>query len=196
MPRARPGPAVVSGLTRRQTLLALACAAAALHAAPARARGVELAALELVRGETALSLEFAVRLSLPPAVEDALQRGVPVYFVAEAVLLRRRWYWRDERVARVRRQWRIALQPLTGTWRVGLGGLNQSVPTLAEALASISRASGWALVDNARLDPGSRYEVEFSYRLDTSQLPGPMQFGLGGSGDWAVGVSRTLRLEP
>jgi hypothetical protein len=196
MPRALAGPAAVAGLTRRQTLLTLAAAGAGWPGAPAWARGVELAALELVRGETALSLDFAVRLSLPPVVEDALQRGVPVYFVAEAVLLRRRWYWRDERVARVRRQWRIALQPLTGTWRVGLGGLNQSVPTLADALVSISRASGWELIDNARLEAGSRYEVEFSYRLDTSQLPGPMQFGLGGTGDWAVGVSRTLALEP
>jgi hypothetical protein len=78
------------------------------------------------RGEGTLDLEFAVRLSLPRAVEDALHRGVPVYFVAEAQLLRNRWYWRDERVARVQRTWRVAYQPLTGNWRVGLGGLNQT----------------------------------------------------------------------
>jgi hypothetical protein len=41
------------------------------------------------------TLEFAARLELPRAVEDALQRGVPLYFVAEAQLLRSRWYWRD-----------------------------------------------------------------------------------------------------
>jgi hypothetical protein len=161
----------------------------------AAAQGVELLSLELARHEEGLSLDFAVRLNLPAVVEDALQRGVPVYFVAEALLLRRRWYWRDERVARVQRQWRIAYQPLTSTWRVGLGGFNQSVGTLAEALASVSRSSGWLLADNARIDPGSRHRVEFSYRLDTTQLPGPMQFGLGGAGGWAVGVSRSLPLE-
>jgi hypothetical protein len=166
-----------------------------LAAAPAAAQGVELATLRASRDDGALELEFAARVTLPRAVEDALQRGVPVYFVAEAQLLRRRWYWRDERVARVSRQWRIAYQPLTSTWRVGLGGINQSLPTLAEALAAVSRSSGWKLADAGQVDPDSRYTIEFNYRLDTSQLPGPMQFGLGGPGDWAVGVERTLRLD-
>lgn len=174
-------------------LLLLACTVFA--ATPARAQGVELATLQVNRSEDGVALEFAVRVTLPKAVEDALQRGVPVYFVAEAQLLRRRWYWRDERVARVQRQWRIAYQPLTSTWRVGLGGLNQSLPSLAEALAAVSRSSGWKLAEPQAIDPDSRYSVEFSYRLDTTQLPGPMQFGLGGPGDWALGAERRLRLE-
>jgi hypothetical protein len=132
-------------------------------------------------------------------VEDALQRGVPIYFVAEAQLLRSRWYWRDERVARVTRSWRVAYQPLTGVWRVSLGGLNQTYPTLAEALAATSRSAGWKLADLSQLDADKSYYVEFSYRLDTTQLPGPMQFGLGGlggQGEWVVGVSRALRVDP
>jgi hypothetical protein len=169
---------------------------APLAPAPALAQAAELAALELGRGDTgALTLDFAVRLQLPAAVEDALKRGVPVYFVAEARLLRSRWYWRDERVARVSRQWRVAYQPLVGTWRVGLGALSQSVPTLAEAMALVSRSSGWRLAEAAQVDPDSRHTVEFSWRLDTSQLPGPMQIGLGGQGEWAFGVQRTLRVE-
>lgn len=161
----------------------------------AAAQGVELATLQTTRAEGALNLEFAARVTLPRAVEDALQRGVPIYFVAEATLLRSRWYWRDERIARVSRQWRIAYQPLTGSWRVALGGLNQNHATLAEALASASRSAGWKLAELAQLDPDNRHYVEFSYRLDTSQLPGPMQIGLGGQGDWAVGTSRTLRVD-
>jgi hypothetical protein len=138
-------------------------------------------------------------VTLPPAVEDALQRGVPIYFAAEARLLRSRWYWRDERVARVSRSWRVAYQPLTNTWRVGLGGLHQTFDTLNEALGAASRSAGWKLAELASLDPDSRYTVEFSYRLDTSQLPGPMQFGLGAlgsQGEWAVGVARVLQVEP
>jgi hypothetical protein len=162
----------------------------------AHAQGVELALLQTSRSEGSLNLDFAARVTLPKPVEDALQRGVPIYFVADAVLLRSRWYWRDERVARVQRSWRVAFQPLTGTWRVGFGGLNQTYPTLAEALVVVSRSAGWKLVDLAQLDSDKNYTVEFSYRLDSSQLPGPMQFGLGGQGDWAVGASRSLRVEP
>jgi len=120
---------------------------------------------------------------------------VPVYFVAEATLWRNRWYWRDERIARVSRQWRVAFQPLTGHWRVGLGGLNQTYTSLAEALAAASSSAGWKLTELARLDPDKSYTLQFDYRVDTSQLPSPMQFGLVTQGDWAVGVSRVMKLE-
>jgi hypothetical protein len=156
---------------------------------------VELATLQLQRAEGALNLEFGARVTLTKAVEEALQRGVPIYFVAEAQLLRNRWYWRDERVARLSRQWRVAYQPLTSTWRVSLGGLYQTFPTLGEALATASRSSAWKLAELAQLDPDKSYYLEFSYKLDTSQLPGPMQFGLGSQGEWAVGVSRTVKVD-
>ena len=165
-------------------------------APPARAQqGVELTSLRTTRAESALSVDFSARVTLPRAVEEALSRGVPVYFVAEATLWRNRWYWRDERVARVSRQWRVAFQPLTGHWRVGLGGLNQTHASLPEALAVASRSAGWKLAELSQVDPGKTYYLEFEYRLDTSQLPSPMQFGLVTQGDWAVGVSRVLKVE-
>ncbi|MDO9074176.1 MAG: DUF4390 domain-containing protein [Rubrivivax sp.] len=167
-----------------------------LGTAPAaRAQGVDLATLQVQRFEGALTLDFTARVNLPRAVEEALHRGVPIYFLAEARLLRDRWYWRDERVTRVSRSWRLAYQPLTGSWRVGLGGLNQTFPSLSEALAIASRSAGWKLAELTQLDVDKSYYVEFSYRLDTTQLPGPMQFGLGGQGDWAVGTARVLKVD-
>lgn len=161
-----------------------------------QAQGVELAGLQVQKLEGALTLDFNVRVSLPRAVEEAAQRGVPIYFLAQAQLLRNRWYWRDERVARISRSWRLAFQPLTNSWRVGLGGLYQTVPTLAEALSIASSSAGWKLADLSQLDLADKgYYLQFSYRLDTTQLPGPMQFGLGGQGDWAVGVNTALKVE-
>ena len=182
----------------RALLLLWAVLVVQLLAHPALAQGVELATLQASKSDGALNLDFVARINLPKAVEDALQRGVPIYFVADAQLYRNRWYWRDERVARVSRSWRVAFQPLTSAWRVSLGGLNQSFPSMAEALAAVSRSAGWRLVELSQLDFDKSFYLEFSYRLDTSQLPGPMQFGLGGlggPGDWAVGASRTLRVE-
>jgi len=188
-------------LVRRRILQGLAallaCACLCLGAVgSAAAQNVELVTLATDRRDGALTLEFAARVTLPKTVEDALQYGVPIYFVAQADLKRDRWYWRDERVARVTRQWRLAFQPLTGSWRVGLAGINQTHATLEEALAVMSRSAGWRLADLSQVDPDSRHYVDFSYKLDTSQLPGPMQFGLGGGGgEWAVGVQRSVRVE-
>ncbi len=183
-------------LVRRLTMQGLLALLACACLAPAAAQNVELVTLKTTRSDTSLDLEFAVRLNLPRAVEDALHRGVPLYFVADAQLLRNRWYWRDERVARVQRSWRLAYQPLTNSWRVSLAGLNQTFPTLADALAAASRSAGWKLAEAPQVDPDKNYYLEFSYRLDASQLPGPMQFGLGGQNDWAVGVSRVIKVEP
>jgi hypothetical protein len=177
-------------------LCALVAWVLALSALTTQAQGVELLTLQATRADGAVNLEFSARVALPRAVDDALQKGVPLYFVAEATLLRNRWYWRDERVARLSRSWRLAFQPLTGAWRVSLGGLHQTYASLDEALSAVSRSGGWKLIDADRLERDGSYYLEFSYRLDSSQLPGPMQFGLGGGADWTVGVSRTLRIDP
>jgi hypothetical protein len=171
------------------------CLATALlcGAAPAHAQGVELGALELRANEGLLTLEFSARLTLSRAIEDALRRGVPMYFDVEATLFRSRWYWRDERVARVARSYRLSYQPLTGSWRVGLGPLGQTYPTLSDAMAVISRVSGWPLAEGSQLDADLRYYVEFSYRLDPTQLPQPLQIGLGN--DWSLGIARTVRVD-
>lgn len=161
----------------------------------ARAQPVVVDEIGLRLDEGNLVLDFRLRLPLSSAVRDALQRGVPIYFTAQAVLKEERWYWRDKRLQRAQRDWRLAYQPLTSTWRVGMGGLNPSFPSLDDALASVSRAAGWRVADVdlvSQLSPRDRHYVDFEYRLDTSQLPGPMQIGLTAQDDWNLVVQRRL----
>lgn len=174
-------------------LIVLAAWLATLAPLTARAQGVELKTLKVERQDGDLVLEFSTRLSLGPAIEDALRRGVPMYFTAQAAVYRNRWYWRDERLARASRTWRLAYQPLTASWRLSTGGLSQGYGSLSEALAPLTRVTGWPLLDGERFDAGERYYVEFSFKLDNSQLPQPMQIDLGG--DWKLGVERSLRVE-
>ena len=178
-------------------LLALLCLGLTLAAPAVQAQGVDVLDLRPRRDEAGVSLDYQLRVTLPHAVEDAALRGVPIYFSAEATLWRSRWYWRDERIARVQRDWRVSFQPLTSTWRVSQGGLGQSFSSLAEAMATITRSIGWRVADARDVDSDSRHSIAFSWRLDTSQLPRPMQIGLtslGGAGDWSVGVERNFKL--
>lgn len=158
------------------------------------APGIEVLALRLQCDDGGLTLDFSPRITLSRTVQDAVERGVPVYFLAQATLLRYRWYWRDERLGRTQRSWRLAYQPLTSTWRVGAGGLSQTFMSLPEALAAI-RLSGWKVAEAAQLEADQRYRVEFSFQLDTSQLPGPMQIGLTAQTDWALGLERLVAVE-
>ena len=66
-----------------QGLLALLLAWACLLGAPVWAQNVELPTVRTSRGEGTLDLEFAVRLSLPRAVEDALVRRIKWFCAAE-----------------------------------------------------------------------------------------------------------------
>lgn len=195
-PRASAGPVRPRGwaalVSRALTLLLALCATAAV-----RAQGVEVQALAATRDAEAVAVEYQLRVTLPHAAEEAVQRGVPLYFAAEATLMRSRWYWRDQRVARARREWRLSYQPLTSNWRVSQGGLGQSFASQAEALAAITKSAAWRIADAAAVEADGRYYVEFNWSLDTGQLPRPLQIGLTGAGaasEWALGVERSLRL--
>ncbi len=162
---------------------------------PARAQGIELPSLAVSRADGGLNLDFEVRLALGRTVEDALRRGVPLYFTAEAKVYRPRWYWRDDRVASATRTWRVSYQPLTSSWRVSLGAFSQSFASVAGALGAVSRASSWRIADADQIEPGEHYYIDFSYRLDNSLLPRPLQLDLTMQSDWRLSVERTIRLD-
>jgi hypothetical protein len=95
-------------------------------------------------------------------------------------------------VARAERQWRLTHQALTRQYRLSTGGLHQTYGSLVEALAAVRRASAWPL--ELREDPAGdeTYLLSFSLRLDTRQLPGPLQIGLGADADWGVRRERAV----
>lgn len=162
----------------RFAIAAFFAALLALLPGPARADGVELALLATRKADDGLELSFTTRFELSRAAEDALHKGVPLYFVAEATVLRNRWYWRDARIAQTERTWRLSWQPLTRQYRVSNGGLHQSFGTLDEALTVLRGQSAWRIAEPKDIEDGGSYYLEFSYKLDVTQLPRPMQIGL------------------
>jgi hypothetical protein len=81
---------------------------------------VEAAQFRVERAGDDVTLSAQLRFELPAAVEDALLKGIPVYFAVEADLLRERWYWTDKKMASAARNMRLAYQPLTGQWRLNV----------------------------------------------------------------------------
>jgi Domain of unknown function (DUF4390) len=179
------------------TLLAVA---APLHAEPIAA---EITQFQIERSEEGVVLSAAVRFELSPVVEEALQKGIPMFFVYEAVLYRDRWYWYDREIAHATRHMRLSYQPLTRRWRltisptvIGNSGvaLGQSFDTQEEALAAVQRVSRWKIADAGDVSPDERHNVDFRFRLDVSQLPRPFQIGAVGQADWSISASRNQRL--
>jgi hypothetical protein len=158
------------------------------------AQAPELSHFEMTRNDEGLLLDVAVRFELPHSVEDALHKGVPLYFVADASLFHDRRYWRDRRVASASRTWRLSYQPLTRNYRVSFGGLSQSFDNLNDAVTTVSRIGRWKLAEPGQISDSDAMYVEFSYKLDTGMLPRPMQIGIGGQPDWNLLIEKTQRV--
>jgi Domain of unknown function (DUF4390) len=131
---------------------------------------------------------------------------VPMTFVSEADVYRDRWYWYDKRVSVASRSIRIAYQPLTRRWRVNVASgtvaspatgiaLTQHFDTLPDALATVRRIARWKIADNADVDMDARHNIEYSFKLDLSQLPRPLQIGVAGQSEWSINAVRNVRPE-
>jgi hypothetical protein len=58
----------------------------------------------------------------------------------------------------------------------------------------VQYCSQWRIADAIPADDDARYYVEVSYRLDTSQLPRPLQIGLSSQPDWNLAAERTIQV--
>ena len=173
--------------------------------AAADPHGAAVTQMRLEQADDGVYLTAQVQFELPPSIEEVLEKGIAVYFVAEAELYRERWYWTDLKVAQATRHMRLAYQPLTRRWRLnvspvpitnaGFGvSLNQNFDTLADALDGVRRVGRMRLGDAAEIGDEGVQPVTFRFRLDTSQLPRPFQISAFGQSDWNISIEKSARL--
>lgn len=190
-------------LLRRLCLMLLICAWDPLHAQAS----TELSQFDVERTSEELTLTAQLQFELSPPVEDALLKGIPVYFRLEAELLKERWYWYDKSLASVSRHYKLAFQPLTRRWRLSVGigsgssagqglALSQTFDNLPAAIAAIKRIVKWRIAGSGELDPAGRYRFDFRFMLDVSQLPRPFQIGVLGQSDWDISVTKSVPVGP
>ncbi|SPA47437.1 DUF4390 domain-containing protein [Cupriavidus taiwanensis] len=130
--------------------------------------------------ELAASFDF----DLPPALEDALHKGISLYFAVDFQLSRSRWYWFDDKPVNTTRSVRLSYQPLTRQYRISTGGLQLPFTRLKSALQFIQRVRGWRVFERNAVKPGETYNAEVRMRLDLSQLPKPFQINAVNTRDW------------
>ena len=141
-------------------------------AASARADSipVKTAELRVEEGEVLLNAEF--ELSLNPTLEEALQRGIPLYFVLEVEIARPRWYWLDEKVlADVDDVARVATRRSRGSTASSSGLMAQTLDSLEEVERLIGRVTSRPIARARDLERGVRYDAVVRLRLDVEPAP-------------------------
>ena len=174
-------------LARRVALLAAVLALGLAALAPAaRADAIAVKSAELRADEDSYVLNAEFEFAINPTLDEALQKGVPLYFELEFEILRPRWYWVDEKVLAFAIQYRVSYNALTRQYRLASGLLGQPFDTLGEVERFLSRVTSRPVAQRDQLAKGVRYEAALRLRLDTNQLPKPFQLSALASREWSL----------
>jgi len=176
-----------------------ACAAgrAALHRAAlgfllaafvplVQAEGIAVTSATIEQAEDGWNLDAAFDVQFSPRLEEAVNRGVPLYFVVEFELSQPRWYWFDQKPVKRSQTYRISYTPLLRQYRLTIGTVYQNFTRFEEVTRVLSRLRGWHVADRGALKKDQVYQASVRMRLDTAQLPKPFQLNAIASRDWAL----------
>lgn len=166
-------------------LLALVLFIPVVHAA--QPHGIEVRRAVVAPVEDAYVLDADIDVVLSAPLEEALNKGIPLYFQLEFEMVRSRWYWFNDKAVTLQQQYRLSYSALTRQYRVGVGAFYQNFVTLNEALQFLSRVRRREELDPGALSKGSIYTAGLRLRLDTTQLPRPFNLNALGSREWSLG---------
>lgn len=173
-------------------LLLCGLIALSLFSTTARGEGVKLKSAELERVDNDWLLNATFQIELTPGLEDAVQKGVVLYFQTEFELTRSRWYWFDEKPVLAQRLIRLSYQPMTQQYRIASEGFSFSATTIFEALQAVGSIGGWRVIDNNQIDLSKSYTAALRMTLDLTRLPKPFQVNALNNRDWNI-TSEWLR---
>ncbi|HXZ07887.1 MAG TPA: DUF4390 domain-containing protein [Paraburkholderia sp.] len=162
--------------------IALAICLGAARPAHADSIAVQRASLEADNNGWSLDARFDFELN--SNLEDAVNKGIPLYFTTDFELSRPRWYWFDEQPVSVSQSIRLSFQPLTREYRVSSGGLQLGFSSLKDALSVIKHVTSWHVIDRNLVQTGETYTASVRMQLDVALMPKPFQIDAVNNRDW------------
>lgn len=180
---------VIQRLFSVRSLLVI-CALALLQvlAQPlAHADEVEILQARVESSDEGYRLSATFDLDLNRELEDAIMRGIPLYFTTEVQVVRPRRYWFDETTLTTSQTIKVSHNVLTRQYRAAIdGGLHRNFNTLDEALSMVRNPGRWLIAEKGMLKPGETYHAFVRMGLDIAQLPKPFQVNALNNSDWRV----------
>jgi hypothetical protein len=157
------------------------------HSNVQAAESIDIVEAHLEDSAEGYRLAATYSFDLSRGLEDALTRGIPLYFTTEIEINKPRWYWFDAKEVSESQTIRISYNVLTRQYHAAITGrLQQSFATLDDALSMVRRPNRWVIADRNTLKVGQTYEVAVRMQLDVAQLPKPFQVHAMNSSDWRL----------
>jgi len=156
-----------------------------LSIAAAQAEGISVNKAEIRQNEEGYQLSASYDINLTFAAQQALSRGIPLYFIGKFSLSRSRWYWLDEEIFQSEQTVKLSYNVLTRQYRISRGSLFQNFASFEDALNILSRQSSTTIPAELMKTDGS-FIAAVRLRLDIAQLPKLLQVNALASKDWTL----------
>lgn len=155
-----------------------------LAAQAASATEISIRNLQLVANDDGYSVAADANINFNTRLEEAVNKGVVLYFAADFELTRPRWYWLDEQIVHRSKTFQLSYHALTRQYRLSTGALHQSYGTLDEALRVLSHLRNWQVLEKGEVRTGQSYVAGLRLRLDLTQMPKTFQVSALANRDW------------
>lgn len=161
-----------------------------LSLAEAQAQGIQIKSVSVEAKEKGLVLGMDADIALNPTLEQALEKGIVLYFAVKFSLVDARWYWMDDEV--VRGKYRVGLRyyALTRQYHLSHPLFTQSFNTLNEALYAAGQLRDYLLTVKSDLRQDADYIASLRIWLDLTRLPKPFQVEALGSNQWNLSSNK------
>ena len=134
--------------------------------------------------EEGYTLAADFNINFNPRLEEAVNKGIILYFLVDFELTRARWYWLDEQVVQRSKTFQLSYHALTRQYRLSTGALHQSYASLDNVLRVLSRLRGWQVLEKNEFKIDQNYLAGVQMRLDLTQMPKTFQVNALSNKDW------------
>ncbi len=155
-----------------------------LGALAAQAADISVRNPQLTASEDGYNIAADFNISFNSSLEEAVNKGVVLYFAADFELSRSRWYWFDEQIVRRSKTFQLSYHALTRQYRLSTGALHQSYATLDDALRVISRLRNWQVIEKGEVKADQTYLAGLRMHLDLTQMAKTFQVSALANRDW------------
>lgn len=154
---------------------------------------IQITSFDFRKSAEGFRIDVLADITLNQTLEDALKKGVELVFMVNASIMKPRWYWLDEEVARCRERFRLSYHALTRQYRLLQNEQLHSFASLDIALKTLGHQTDMPFKEYRPLLPDHRYYLALQISLDVSRLPKPFQMEWFDSEDWNLVSEKIIR---
>ena len=139
---------------------------------------------ELSTSDEYLLLNADFDISFDSAIEEAINKGVPLSFLVEFQIVEPHEYWFDDEIITISKSVSLSYHALTRQYLVSQDAHQKSFESLSEARHQLMTVRDWRVVAKNQLEKGEPYRAALLMRLDKTKLPKAIQVDALGSENW------------